>query len=385
MGTTAIGAGSASALLAETSLASAESPLALADNRDGNGSHRANTAEKIRREAAINQKTLPEPDNQPNNDETLYASRIGSFGKCLPHNKLGEVDLAAFAALVKAMKTATPADFEAIPLGGPTKLQNPQAGIAFDLQGPDSHALWLRKPPAFASAETAAEMVELYWQALTRDVPYKSYATNPLIVQAAAELSGMTGFTGPKSGGQVTPDTIFRCDTAGDLVGPYISQFLLRDIPFGAMTVKQQIEACVPDVDFMTSYETWLACQNGGAQGSDSLDPRVHYIRNARDLGEYVHRDYSYQPYPVGAAADGLSLQPWTAAPLTVGHELTKLAGIIAMGRDAAGVHWRSDGVEGIKLGEALALNYLAETRALWNERFDGFSITRFDGTTVMV
>jgi hypothetical protein len=33
----------------------------------------------------------------------------------------------------------------------------------------------------------------------------------------------------------------------------------------------------------------------------------------------------------------------------------------------AAGVHWRSDCVEGMKLGEALALNYLAESRALWN------------------
>ena len=85
------------------------------------------------------------------------------------------------------------------------------------------------------------------------------------------------------------------------------------------------------------------------------------------------------------AAADGLSLEPWTGAPLTVGNELNKLAGNIAMGRDAAGVHWRSDGVEGIKLGEALALNYLAEARALWNERFDGFSVTRFDGTTVTV
>ena len=64
---------------------------------------------------------------------------------------------------------------------------------------------------------------------------------------------------------------------------------------------------------------------------------------------------------------------------------MNKLAGNIAMGRDAAGVHWRSDGRGGLDLGEALALDYLAEMRPLWNERFDGFSVTRFDGTTVTV
>ena len=48
-------------------------------------------------------------------------------------------------------------------------------------------------------------------------------------------------------------------------------------------------------------------------------------------------------PNPVVASADGLSLEPWTGAPLPVGNELDKLAGNIAMGRDAAGVHWRSD------------------------------------------
>jgi hypothetical protein len=90
-------------------------------------------------------------------------------------------------------------------------------------------------------------------------------------------------------------------------------------------------------------------------------------------------------PDPVVPAPDGLSLRPWRGAPLTVGDELDKLAGNINMGRDAAGVHFRSDCVEGMKLGEAVALNYLAEMRALCNERFEGFSLTRFDGTRVTV
>ncbi len=68
---------------------------------------------------------------------------------------------AAFDALTRAMRSGKPADFEALPVRGAIRLRNPQAGLAFDLQGPDAHALPIDLPPAFASAETAAEMVEL--------------------------------------------------------------------------------------------------------------------------------------------------------------------------------------------------------------------------------
>jgi hypothetical protein len=58
-------------------------------------------------------------------------------------------------------------------------------------------------------------------------------------------------------------------------------------------------------------------------------------------------------PNPVVASDDGLKLVPYTGAPLTVGGELNKLASNISLGRDAGGVHYRSDGIEGLKLGEA--------------------------------
>ncbi|MDQ3701112.1 MAG: phosphoesterase, partial [Chloroflexota bacterium] len=71
--------------------------------------------------------------------------------------------------------------------------------------------------------------------------------------------------------------------------------------------------------------------------------------------------------------------------PLTVGGELDKLASNIAIGRVIAGVHWRSDGVEGMKLGEAVALSVLRDGRACLNEDFAGMSLTKFDGTTVTI
>lgn len=495
-------------------------------------SPRAVRAEQVRIDAARAQRTRPAAAHQVNGDEARYANRLASFGKCLPHNGIGEVDPAAFAALVRAMTTRKPADFEAIPMAGPTKLTNPQLGLSFDLQGPDSHALALKAPPAFASAEAAAEMVELYWQALTRDVPYATFDGDPLIAQAVRELSAMSDFTGPKASGAVTPGTLFRAASTGALTGPYVSQFLLLDVPFGATTVAQRIRSCVPTHDYMITEASWLACLNGAAAPNSAFDTARRYLCSARELGEFVHRNFSHQPYtnaalillaarapydpgnpyvasasqagnfgfgpmgaidfagrlvshaakaawyhkwavhrrlrpeelggrvhvhktgaaryplhpqvldaratqlvfernrtyflpqafpegcpthpaypaghavlagacvtmlkayfdeswvipnPVVASADGLSLEPWRGAPLTVGHELDKLASNMAFGRNAAGVHYRTDGHDGLALGEALALDYLAEMRMLWNEPFDGFRVTRFDGTPVTV
>jgi hypothetical protein len=86
-------------------------------------------------------------------------------------------------------------------------------------------------------------------------------------------------------------------------------------------------------------------------------------------------------PNPVVASDDGPSLLPYTGAPLTVGDELNKLAANIALGRDAAGVHYRSDGIEGIKQGEAIAVSILRDTATIYHEQFPGFTLTRFDGT----
>ncbi len=70
-------------------------------------------------------------------------------------------------------------------------------------------------------------MVEDYWQALTRDVPFSHYTLNPLTTMAATDLSQFSTYSG------VTAASLFRGPTPGDRVGPYISQFLWKDIPYG--------------------------------------------------------------------------------------------------------------------------------------------------------
>jgi hypothetical protein len=349
-------------------------------------------------------------------------------------------------------------------------------------------------------------------------------------------------FNAPKSGGAVTTATLFRGLTSGDRLGPYLSQFFYQDCNFGANKLEQKITTTVPGVNYMTDFATWLAVQRGIAQSSNTFDPVPRYMRNGRDIGQWVHIDVLFQAYfqafliiagagvpfddgnpyngnpsqigfgtfggphiatllcevstralkavwyqkwfvhrrlrpevmaervdrtlfhgagypvnaeilnsfsdsnrlggfmppgnallpmafpegspthpaygaghatvagacvtilkawfkettrlvdigldPVQPTDDGLSLVPYTgsdAGDLTVGGELNKIAANVALGRNTAGVHWRSDATESLKLGEQIAIGILKEQRACYNEVFNGFSLTKFDGTSITV
>lgn len=202
------------------------------------GAMRRDQAFHVRHDAAVFQHQLPVPSHPCNGDEALFPNRIGNYSKGLPHNSLGEVHQTAYDSLIHALSAGLPDDFEAIPLGCPDparqrKFVNPQAGLAFDLRGTDSHQLAIPPAPAFGSGQEAGEMVELYWMALARDIPFTEYDTSPTTRAAIAELSRLSDFRGPKVGGQVSTGTLFRGFTPGDLVGPYISQFLLKTVTFG--------------------------------------------------------------------------------------------------------------------------------------------------------
>lgn len=506
---------------------------------------------RLRVAAATSHKSTPAPTHPSNGDEAKYASRIGNYSKGLPHNGLGEVLPGAYLKFLKAVSTGKPADFEAIPLAaGPKrrKLVNPQAGLAFDLEGLDSHQFGIIAPPAFDSREQAAEIVENYWMALLRDVNFNDYGSSPLAGAAATELSGLPGYKGPRSGGTVTPDVLFRGVYPGDKVGPYLSQFLLLPANFGSQIVDMRQTTYLHNTDYMTAFPDWLGVQNGEMRGLNDFDTKHRYIRNGRDISAFVHIDVLYQSYfnacltllhlnaPLndgnpymksknqegfgtfggphlktivaevstralktvwyqkwfvhrrlrpeafggaihnvnsGAAAypvhsdaltsmavskahtahgtwllpmafpEGSPLHPSygqghgtvagacvtilkaffngktkiahllknspptfpvkkpvicnftglalidypgpDAAKMTVEGELNKLAANIAIGRNHAGVHWRSDYTESLKLGEKVAIDILRDQKSGYNETFGGLKFTRFDGTTVVV
>jgi hypothetical protein len=73
-------------------------------------------------------------------------------------------------------------------------------------------------------------------------------------------------------------------------------------------------------------------------------------------------------------------------APISrLGNEIDKLAGNIVLGRDAAGVHYRSDSVRGLFAGEQQALGLLRDYSRAYNEDFDGFILRKFNGSRVRI
>src|SRR5229473_1737411 len=545
------GAAVIAAFRPEGALASVNDPVpAELGATDSRGLSRRRRSLELRGQAALAEFGVPSPRQQSNGDELRYPNRIASFSKGLPHDDLGEVNPAAYASLLNALSTGNPDDFEQIVMGAPleqrSKLVNPQAGLAFDMEGTDSHQLTQPPAPAFSSDEEAAEMVEDYWMALARDVHFSDYGTSPIAQRAAAELSSLSGFTGPRdANGNVTGQTLFRGPTPGDLTGPYLSQFLLLPAHLGSELIDPRQQTVAPGLDYMTEFGEWLSVQNGFVRGPNQFDSSPRYIRNGRDLSAFVHIDALFQAYllaglilsqlrapsnpgnpyrssqtqtgfgtfggpflltilvegctralkavwyqkwfvhrrlrpevfaarvhnvktrradypihpdvldsqaadeiarstgsyllpmafpegsplhpsygaghatvagccvtmlkamfdgsvkiadllrasseftsPVVSSRDGLSLVPYEGddiESMTVEGELNKVAANIGLGRDHAGVHWRSDGVQSFSLGEAIAISVLRDQRHCYNERFSGMTFTRFDGTTITV
>jgi hypothetical protein len=90
-------------------------------------------------------------------------------------------------------------------------------------------------------------------------------------------------------------------------------------------------------------------------------------------------------PKPVMASEDGLHLIPYTGpGKLTIGGEANKLAANIALGRNHAGVHWRSDYQNSLRLGEEIAIHVLRDQKATYNENAS-WTFTRFDGSKITI
>lgn len=271
---------------------------------------RRTIAREIRDRAARLAHDRSHPDQVSNSDENRFPNYIGNYHKGLSHDAgTGEVVPSAYRALLQALNSGSNQDFETLPVPpGVNQLRplvNPQAGLAYDLEGPDCGAVTIPQAPTVDSAQTAGEAVELYWMALLRDLNFRDYAGDATAQDAVKELNTLSDFRGPRENGQVTTRTLFRGITPGDLAGPYVSQFLLLDVPYGTLTIDQRQFRAVEGVDYMTAWGDWLEVQNGegqGTAGADQFETNAgqfvkRYIRSGRDLATYVHFDALYEAY----------------------------------------------------------------------------------------
>jgi hypothetical protein len=90
-------------------------------------------------------------------------------------------------------------------------------------------------------------------------------------------------------------------------------------------------------------------------------------------------------PFCYQAAPDGLCLEEVNLTqPLTVEGELNKLSANIAIARNWAGVHYFTDYIESLRLGEKVALGILQEQKLTYGENFS-MTVPLFDGGTVRI
>lgn len=147
--------------------------------------------------------------------------------------------------------------------------------------------------------------------ALLRDVPFTEYGGNALAAEAAQDLAQYADQKAPTTVAQLFRDT--RIGGVG--AGPYISQFLLRPVPFASWTIDPRMRTVLPVTspngtlpaaslggkDYAIKFSDWLSVQNGCRQPRDLFDSTPRFIRNGRDMGQFVHTDVSYEEYLAAA------------------------------------------------------------------------------------
>jgi len=279
----------------------------------------------LRVAAATKDAAVPVPPHTTNGDEVRYPDKSATYTKGLLQDDIGVVNLAAYQSFKKALKSGLNSDFEAMIIGGTRTQNGPQGAFAFDMEGCDSvqygNAASSDDPtgpaivPPFAqisSADYGTQLTELYWGSLLRDVAFTDYATNSTAIAAAAELSGMSSYRGPRDAqGKVTPDLLFRGGFAGETIGPYISQFMITPCTYGVQPIDQLLKTLVPGVDYMTDPTTFLQVQNGISTGQSlQYDSVRRYLHDGRGLSSYTHDDVLHQAYFTAFLMMGSSKMP---------------------------------------------------------------------------
>lgn len=277
-------------------------------------------AQALRQQATTIATERSHPQRINNGEEDAYGY-LANYHKGLPHNTVGEVQPSAYRAFLYALTTSDSYDFNNIPQGHSgrgRKFVSPQAGLAFDLQGPDAQALIIPPAPRIDGAENSAEMGELYWMSVLRDLNFADYDNSSLLDAAVASMNtDFSDFRGPKEQGHVTAKTLFRGISLNnngdnvDTIGPYISQLLLKGntigqdfseqdgyIRFGTLRIDQRNKVAIAAKDYLTNFDEWLAIQNGNFPNKkDEFEKNLVFLRNLRDLATYVHFDQLYEAY----------------------------------------------------------------------------------------
>jgi len=235
------------------------------------------------------------------NPDKVNDNYLGLYSKGMTHDSSTMI---AEDSLIKdlkhAMASGEQGDFDDLNKAGSRKQANPQAALAFEHMGHDPAGVIMDAPPALDSREAAAEMMEVYEKNILRDKTFadiEDSAADTDLDRAVATLNAFgSDFKGPKESGSVTRKSLFRGVAPGELVGPYVSQFLYLDVAMGSHVIEQKYN--YEQGVYGISKSNYVDIQNGNVPVAQQANLASRkYVYTPRALGSVVHNDFVYQQF----------------------------------------------------------------------------------------
>lgn len=213
-------------------------------------------------------------------------------------------------------------EYNSIPQGDERRFISPQSVHSFPTEGMDSWSGTMPPAPSPDGDHMAGEMVDLYWMAALRDHTFDNYSgtLDGDITKGDIDDDIETIANAIETPWWHNSDYLFvEADTDELDYGPYLSQFLIQDVMFGAFPISPTIKTFQQGQDYRTTRQEWLRLVAGEGQGAEASPPAARltegprYIATGRDLAALVNFDPSYHVYIMAALTlldHGISMNP---------------------------------------------------------------------------
>lgn len=264
----------------------------------------------------------PCPDKKTNGDFQKYKNYHynGSFHKAFLHDSTTGTltNNTEFLKMINSISNNDAKTLATVNLNPASeiKLVNPTASMSTVLAGiPQCNITTniFAVPPTLSSHYSAAEMVEMYCHAIARDVPFIDYSTSPVITKVLGFMNAtqvfkyLPDYANP---GLINLKNLFKGISQVELVGPYISQLLLLNVPMGVSLLEQKY-GCPPtktfaiangiNVEWGRNNSEMIKIQNGTISTLPAATPANQFVKkyifSGRCLAETVHVDPLYGNY----------------------------------------------------------------------------------------
>ena len=230
------------------------------------------------------------------------------FSKTLKHDNNGLTTIEDLDRLIKV--STTEGNIESIQdvalsqdPSKTRKLEGIATGNSFWIRGCETQLY--DTGPEFLLADSltnVGQMIEVYEKSLLRDISF-----NDIQLEIGSDVSraltsinnynSLSAYLGPvSSNNTITGQELFRGIGKDELIGPYVSQYLVLPYSYNGISIEQKYQV-ENDVPATVNYANYLNIQRGIIGGSPNYAGFSRYAYSGRVLGSIVHNDPMYWAY----------------------------------------------------------------------------------------